>query len=255
MLLAIEIGNSHVVVSFFNGADLLYTGRLPADASVTPFRWWELFKTLIAESGLDESGIQRVAISSVVPVVGAAIHAMAAEHLPGEPLQINANLPLDLGLDVTHPDSVGADRICNVVACRELYGTPGVVVDLGTATTFDVIDEQGHFIGGSIMPGVEASARQLFSAAALLSKVELKVPASAIGRDTESNLQAGIIFGAVDQVDGMLRRIANETGWEHPQRVVTGGQSHLIAPLLSTAVIHDPDLTVQGLRIIAEKVG
>lgn len=255
MLLAIEIGNSHVVVSFFKGADLLYTGRLPADAGLTPVRWWKLFKMLIAKSGLEASGIERVAISSVVPAVGAAIYAMATEHLPGEPLQVSARLPLDLGLDVTHPDSVGADRICNVVACREIYGTPGVVVDLGTATTFDVIDEQGHFIGGSIMPGVEASARQLFSAAALLSKVDLKVPASAIGRDTESNLQAGIIFGAVDQVDGMLRRIASETGWEQPQLVVTGGQSHLIAPLLSTKVIHDPDLTVQGLRIIAEKVG
>ncbi|GAG94069.1 unnamed protein product, partial [marine sediment metagenome] len=164
-----------------------------------------------------------------------------------------AHLPLELGLDVKDPDSVGADRICNVVATRELYGAPCVVVDLGTAITFGVVNEAGHFIGGSIAPGMETSARQLFSGAALLSAVDLKVPETVIGRDTETNLQAGIIFGTVDQIDGMVRRIQEEAGWDKMNVVITGGLGGLISGELRTPAVYDPDLTVKGLRLIYQQ--
>ena len=253
MLLALEIGNSNVVVAFFNGDKLTGSGRMQADASNTVDDWWTALRHLAEGTGMDLSAVNQVALASVVPDIGSALANMVARHMGQEVLRVHANLPLELGLDVKDPDSVGADRICNVVACRELYGAPAVVVDLGTATTFDVIDGQGHFIGGSIAPGMESSARQLFKAAALLSAVDLKVPDTVIGKDTETNLQAGIVFGAVDQIDGMLVRIAAETGWDNMQVVITGGLSHLVAPQLRTVAVHDPDLTVQGLRLIAEK--
>lgn len=253
MLLALEVGNSNVVAAFFEGADLVQTGRMHADPTNTVDDWWTAVRHLAEGAGQDLSKVDEVAISSVVPKVGAALTRMAEQHWDRPPLKVHAHLPLDLGLDVKDPESVGADRICNVMACRELYGVPGVVVDLGTATTFDIIDGEGHFIGGSIAPGLESSARQLFKAAALLSSVDLKVPDTVIGKDTETNLQAGIMYGAVDQIDGMLDRIAAETGWGSMEVVITGGLSGLVAPELRTRAVHDPDLTVQGLRIIAER--
>ena len=252
MLLALEVGNSNVVVAFFDGPTLVQTGRIHVDPTNTIDDWWTAIRHLAEGSGQDLAQVDEVSISSVVPIVGSALTQMAEQHWGRAPLTVTAHLPLDLGLVLTDPASVGADRICNVVACRELYGSPGVVVDLGTATTFDILDTEGRFIGGSIAPGLESSAKHLFKAAALLSSVDLKVPDTVIGRDTETNLQAGILFGAVDQIDGMVDRIAAETAWKSMEVVITGGLSGLVAPELRTKAHHDPDLTVQGLRIITE---
>jgi type III pantothenate kinase len=139
-----------------------------------------------------------------------------------------------------------------VVATRHLYGVPGVAVDLGTATTFDIIDERGYFLGGVIAPGIETGARHLFTGAALLAAVELKAPETVIGRDTETNLQAGIVYGAADLIDGMLVRIQAETGWEQMINVITGGLGGLIVGQLATPITYDPNLTIQGLRLIHE---
>ncbi len=253
MLLAIDVGNSNVVLALFEGETLLESWRLHTNTSHTSDDWWIAVKHLAEDAGTDIAAVDGVIISSVVPVVGQAMTQMCGRYLHVEPVRVHAHLPLDLGLEVKDPDSVGADRICNVVAVRELYSTPCVIVDLGTATTFDVVNEAGHFIGGSIAPGIEGSARQLFSGAALLSAVDLKVPETVIGRDTETNLQSGIIYGVVDQIDGMVARIREETGWEELSVVLTGGLGGLIAGELRTPVTYDPDLTVKGLRLIYEQ--
>ncbi|MEE9162129.1 MAG: type III pantothenate kinase [Candidatus Neomarinimicrobiota bacterium] len=253
MLLAVDVGNTNVVLALFEGEQLLGSWRLHTQATRTADDWWIAVRRLAAEVQPDLAGVNSVIISSVVPPVGRALTGMCERYLKVEPLLVHAGLPLDLGLDVREPATVGADRICNVMAARETYGAPCVVVDLGTATTYDVIDAAGHFIGGAIAPGVETSARQLFSGAALLSAVDLRVPETAIGRDTESNLQAGIVYGAVDQIDGMLARIRQEAGWKQVTVVVTGGLGAFFAPLLRTTVTSDPDLTVKGLRLIYER--
>ena len=250
MLLAIDVGNSNVVLAIFDGETLLDSWRLHTNVTHTTDDWWIAVKHLAEDAGVDITAIDGLIISSVVPVVGPALLQMGRRYLRIEPLRVHANLPLELGLDVKDPDSVGADRICNVVAAREIYGTPCIIVDLGTATTFDVVDETGHFIGGSIAPGVESSARRLFSGTALLSAVDLKFPETVIGKDTETNLQAGIIYGVVDQIDGMLTRIREETGWDEMNVVLTGGLGALIADELRTTVTYDSDLTVKGLRLI-----
>ncbi|MFB0515927.1 MAG: type III pantothenate kinase [Candidatus Neomarinimicrobiota bacterium] len=253
MLLAIDVGNSNVVLALFEGERLVESWRLHTNATHTSDDWWIAVKHLAEDAQVAIATVDGVIISSVVPVVGRAFIQLCRRYLQIEPLRVQAHLPLDLGLDVKDPESVGADRICNVVAARELYGTPCVVIDLGTATTFDVVNERGHFIGGSIAPGLEISARQLFSGAALLSAVDLKVPGTVIGKDTESNLQAGILYGVMDQIDGMVARIREELGWKDMSVVLTGGLGNLIAGELRTPVSYDPDLTVKGLRLIYEQ--
>ena len=250
MLLAIDVGNSNVVLALFSGEELIESWRLHTNTTHTADDWWIVVKHLAEDAGTDISTVDGVIISSVVPVVGRALIQMTRRYLEIEPCRVHAHLPLELGLDVKDPESVGADRICNVVAGRELYGTPCVIIDLGTATTFDVVNKKGHFIGGSIAPGVETSARELFAKAALLASVDLRIPDKVIGRDTESHLQAGIMYGVVDQIDGMVARIRKETGWKELQVVLTGGLGRLIKRKLRTQVIYDPDLTVKGLRLI-----
>lgn len=255
MLLATDVGNTNVVLALFEGETLLESWRLHTNTSHTADDWWITVKHLAEDARADITAIDGAIISSVVPVVGRALIQMCERYLRIEPLRVHAHLPLELELDVKDPDSVGADRICNVMAARELYGTPCIVIDLGTATTFDVVNQAGNFIGGSIAPGLETSARQLFSGAALITAVDLKIPKTVIGRDTETNLQAGIFFGVVDQIDGMVTRIKKETGWEAMNVVLTGGLGELITDQLSTTVTYDPDLTVKGLRLIHKRCG
>ncbi len=253
MLLAIDIGNTNVVMALFDNEALLESWRLHADNTRTADDWWIAVKHLAEDARTEIDSIDGVVISSVVPHVGRALLQMCERYLRIEPIKVSAHLPIDLRLEVKEPESVGADRITNVVAARELYGTPCVVVDLGTATTFDVIDQTGHFIGGSIAPGLETGARQLFSKAALLSAVDLNIPATVIGKDTEAHLQAGIVWGTVDQIDGMVARIREEMNWEAVKVVLTGGLGGLIAGVLRTDVTFDPDLTVKGLQLIYEQ--
>jgi len=253
MLLAIDIGNTNVVMALFDDEALLESWRLHTDTSHTSDDWWIAVKHLAEDARRDIDTIDAVVISSVVPHVGRALLQMCERYLRIEPIEVSARLRLDLRLEVKEPDSVGADRITNVMAARKLYGTPCVVVDLGTATTFDVIDREGHFVGGSIAPGLETGAKRLFSEAALLSAVDLKIPATVIGKDTEAHLQAGILWGVVDQIDGMIARIREEMNWETVQVVLTGGLGGLIAGALRTDVTYDPDLTVKGLRLIYEQ--
>ncbi len=255
MLLAIDVGNTIVVLALFQDGKLLTSWRLHTRATHTSDDWWIAIQRLYGDGQTGLDGVQSVIISSVVPVVGRALSDMCERYLQLTPLMVSAALPLDLGLDVEQPATVGADRICNVVAARELYGSPCVIVDLGTATTYDVVNAAGHFIGGAIAPGVETGARQLFAGAALLSAVDLKVPDSAIGRDTETNLQSGIVFGAVDQIDGMIGRIRAEMGWDELPVILTGGLGDLLVGQLRTPVISDPDLTAKGLQLIHQRCG
>lgn len=249
MLLALDIGNTNIVLALFDGDQLNHSWRIHTNINRTTDDWWLAIKELddhIAKPGAVDATI----ISSVVPLVGKRITDMCERYLNIHPVIVNSQLPLDLGLNVDDPSSVGADRICNVVAGRELCGTPCVVVDLGTATTFDIVDEDGHFVGGSIMPGIETSAQRLMLKAALLADVELKVPDTVFGKDTKTNLQAGIVFGAVDQIDGMIDRIKTEGNWSKLTVAITGGLAKLISGELRNEVIFDPELTVKGLQLI-----
>jgi len=249
MLLAIDIGNTHTVIGLIEGTELRARWRLTSDAQRTADEFGILVRQLCAQSGVEISAISGVAVSSVVPAMTTAFAAMAEELTGAEPLIVGPNLDLGIVLDHKDPSEVGADRIANAVAAREMFDGPVIVVDFGTATTFDVVTADGHYAGGAIAPGVRTSAETLFGKAALLHRVSLDPPPSVIGRSTDESLRSGIIFGAAGQVDEIVRRISEEMG-AAPTIVATGGLAEKMALSAKSVNVVEPDLTLYGLAIL-----
>jgi type III pantothenate kinase len=196
---------------------------------------------------------RRVAIASVVPALTGAYEEYARRHLGAKPVVVTASLPHGLKLDVTDPSSVGADRIADAVAVATLYELPAIVVDLGTATTFDVVMPGPRYVGGVIAPGVLTSAEELFRRGARLAKVELNLPPRVVGRTTEHSIQSGVLYGAAGQIDGIVGRIRREMGIRGTV-VATGGLAGVLAPICRTLSRVEPGLTLHGLRLIDERV-
>jgi len=241
MFLALDIGNSHVTCGIFNEGQWIHTLRIPSNLN-----FWSQFMTL------QEYEITDAAISSVVPRL-TDVYAETNKNI----FHINTFIinykNAGIKLDVESPEEVGIDRICNTAAAVELAGCPSIVGDIGSATNFDVVDEKGIFIGGAIAPGPETAARNLFKRAALLKDTAFMVPKSAIGRNTPTNLQSGIMLGAIDVIDGMFNRIKTETCWDETHNIITGGFGEMISPHIKTEHTLLPTLTLDGIRIIYEQ--
>lgn len=240
MLLAIDIGNTNVVCAVFKQNKVIDSDRMESDMN--------FFNSLIK---FNKHNITQIIISSVVPKLDTPYLESCKNIFHIEPNFVRHD-NCCIELDVEDPSEVGADRICNVTSLKHHYSVPGIIVDFGSATTYDIIDEQSAFIGGAIAPGIDVSARYLFEKAALLRDTAFTFPDSVIGKNTETNLQSGIMFSAIDEVDGMINRIKNETKWDSPTVVLTGGFSSLLSPKLKTKHILAPNLTLDGLRIINE---
>ncbi|MCS5612988.1 MAG: type III pantothenate kinase, partial [Candidatus Poribacteria bacterium] len=247
MILTIDIGNTNVVLGLFNEEQLIESWRLNTASTRTIDECWVAVKLLSQDAGRDLLEIDGVVIGSVVPKETFVFKKMCDHYLNITPFEINGLLDLGIKLDVSAPTEVGADRIANVYAVGKLYSKPAIVVDFGTATTYDVIDEGGNFIGGAIAPGIETSAQHLFQKAALLHRIDFEIPDSAIGKDTRTNLESGILFGAADQVDGMIKRIKAEKRWDNIPIIITGGLGKVIGGIAKTDITFDDDLTLKGL--------
>ena len=253
ILLAVKAGNSNVAVGIFRGDSLLAHHRLSSLTHRTEDEVFLLLDDLLRRERLREAP-GAMSLCSVVPALTPHL-AAAGERLFGrKALVVSHRLRLGLRYRVPDPSTVGTDRITNMVAAHRLYGAPLVIVDLGTATTYDALGRGGVFLGGAIAPGVESSAEELFRRGARLSRVELKRPGRAIGRNTEENIQSGVVFGAVGQVDGIVSRLRREMGGR-PRVVATGGLCELVARDSTTIQIVNPLLTLQGLRLIHEHLG
>lgn len=239
MIIAIDIGNTNIVFGIFKNNKLINVYRLNS-----------IERGHIKIDFLLKYNIQNIIISSVVPNLTDKIQGLCKRKIKIKPLIIKHNNIPNLILDVEKPKQVGTDRICNVIAVSKSYKLPAIVIDMGTATKFDVINSEGHFIGGIIAPGIELSAMNLFSKAALLKKTQFKFPENVIGRNTESNIQSGIMYGAIDSINGMIQRIINETKWKNPSIIVTGGFSELIKSELDKRFIINSNLTLEGLNTI-----
>lgn len=252
MLLAVDVGNTETVIGVYQGPQLVASWRIPTMRNDTPDDICARLHSLMEMSGVDRAGIHHGALSSVVPRLK-AIWAQAVERLAGAHLILcTAESAGELfEADYPHPEEIGADRIADAVACKAKYGVPCVVVDFGTATNMEVIDERGAFIGGIIAPGLQTSASTLFAHGAQLSSVDLAAPECAIGRNTREALKSGIMYGEADRVDGLIRRIFEELGYE-ARVVATGGLASQVADLSCCIDIVDPDLTLEGLRLISE---
>jgi type III pantothenate kinase len=256
MLLTLDVGNTEITVGLFRDDDLSAHWRLTTNPDRTPDEWGSALGAFLLHAGHSPNEIRAAIIGSVAPGTTQSL-LEGVRAITGAPvLVVDANSALPITLDVEEPLSVGADRIINTLAAVERYHSDTVVVDFGTATTFDCITEDGRFIGGVIMPGLRTSADHLTRRAAKLPATELRPPERVIGRRTEECIRAGVLLGAADAVDGIVRRIQREwpTG-RVPRIVATGGLASTIVPLTTTIELVDPDLTLHGLRIAARHLG
>jgi len=254
MLLAVEVGNTNTTFGLFAGSGELTTAyRLSTERERMPDEWFAILAALLASDGHQLSEVDGVIISSVVPSVTTWLVDMTHNRLRIEPVIVTGDLDVGLDLDVDEPGHLGADRIVDCVAAFDRYGGPAIIVDLGTATTFDVIGRNGAYKGGAIAAGVATSLKALANNAAQLFNVELHMPEAVIGRNTADQLRAGLVAGHLAMVEGMIERTRAELGTD-AQVIVTGGLAPLFADRSSLFDHFDPDLTLHGLRLIYDRV-
>ena len=252
MLLAIDIGNTQTVIGVFDGRVLRYMWRLATNKPDTSDELRMKIQPLLTSEGIDIGAIDGAIVASVVPALTAAWGCALSRMLGSDPLVCSADAAAGLfEASYDNPSEIGADRVADAVAARFLYGSPVVVVDFGTATNLEIVDAQGRFVGGIIAPGLETSASALFSHATKLPAIDLVDPGSAIGKNTVHAMQSGIVYGEADRVDGFVRRVFAELGYEAPV-VATGGLATTMAPLCETVTHVNPELTLEGLRLIYE---
>lgn len=249
MLLAIDIGNTHTVIGVYDGDRLVADWRMASLTHRTGDENWLTLKSFCADAGIDPAAITAVGISSVVPDLTFVFEHMARKHFSAEPVTISGSLDFGVRIHYKDPSAVGADRLCNAVAGYEKFGGPLIIIDFGTATTYDVVAKNGDYLGGVITLGLESTAAELHRRAAKLPRIELRFPPAAIGDDTASSMQSGVLFGNVDAVEGMVKRIRAEL--DGPAHVIaTGGLARIIATRTSVIEAVEPSLVLDGIRLI-----
>ncbi len=249
MLLSIDIGNTHTVVGVFNEEKLISHWRLSSTITRTEDESFLIVKLLSEQINVSPTNIGGIIISSVVPNLTDIFKRMAEKYFQVKPIIVSAALKLGIKVKYDDPMAVGADRLCNAVAAHQKYGGPAIIVDFGTATTYDVISSRGDYLGGVISPGIETAGGELHRRAARLPKVELHFPENVIGKNTVESMQSGIMYGALDAMEGMIKRIENKLG-KKANILATGGYSKFICRK-STFKIHcEPWLVLEGARLI-----
>jgi type III pantothenate kinase len=252
MLLVADVGNTNTVIGVFDGARLLASWRLTSRREQTADEYGLFIETLLRTRGLEARQIRAVAISNVVPPVQQTLEWMCEKYFGLSPFVVEPGVNTSMPLAVDQPREVGPDRIVNAVAARARYGPPLIVIDFGTATTFDCVDVAGRFIGGAIAPGITTATDALLSRAARLYRVELVRPKDAIGRNTVTNIQSGVVYGYAGLVDGIVERMKTEMEGR-PKVVATGGLARLMADVARSIEHVDDDLTLEGLRLLYEE--
>jgi type III pantothenate kinase len=249
MLLAIDIGNTNVVLGVFDGERMRENWRVGTKAQITADEYAMIVKDLFGFAGLEFRQIDGVILSTVVPPLLPVMIEMSRKYFHLDPLVVSIEMRTGIALRYENPGEIGADRIVNAVAAFKLFGGPIIIVDFGTATTFCAVTKQGEYLGGAITPGIKISAEALYQRAAKLPRVELARPSTVIGHDTVSAMQAGILFGYAGLVDGIVERMKKEFAPD-ARVIATGGLAELVAP--ETASIDEvrPHLTLEGLRLL-----
>jgi type III pantothenate kinase len=252
ILVLVDVGNTNTVFGIYRGDELVESFRLSTDTERTADEYGSLLLPLFTLRGVDPVSAEAVVISSVVPPLHLTLERMAQRYFGKKPLFIEPGVRTGMVIRYDNPAEVGADRIVNAVAARERYGSPVIVVDFGTATTFDVVNAAGEYMGGIITPGITISAEALFAHASRLYRVDVRKPTELVGKNTAAAMQAGIYYGYIGLVDGILERLHAEIPGVKSV-VATGGQAPLIAGGSKYIREVDPDLTLAGLKLIYER--
>ncbi len=251
MLLAIDIGNTNVVVGVFDREKLAAHWRVGTNTQITSDEYAMIFKDLFGFAGFDFGQVAGVIISTVVPPLQAVMVEMTRKYFGIEPMIVTHQLRTGITIKYDNPKEVGADRIVNAAAAYRLYGGPLIIVDFGTATTFCAVTREGEYLGGAITPGIRISAEALFQRASKLPRVELIKPATVIGADTITAMQAGILYGYAGLVDGIVERMKKELPG-NPRVVATGGLAEVVAAETNSIQDVRPQLTLEGLQLLYE---
>ena len=253
MLLTVDVGNTNITLGLFEGKDIHSTFRITTQAVRTSDEFGSLIAEMIVRKGIDIKSIKDVIISSVVPKVMYSLNSGIIKYFGIEPIIVGIGTKTGIKINRTDPREVGSDRIVDAVAAYELYGGPCIVVDFGTATTYDLILKDGTFEAGVTSPGIKICAKALWDGTAKLPEVEIKKPASILGKDTISSMQAGIVYGYIGQTEYIIDKMKEESGLENLKVIATGGMGRIIYKNTDRIDVYDNELTLQGMRIIYEK--
>ena len=251
MLLAIDIGNTNITLGVFQGDELMFTWRLATDARRMPDEYGLTTLHLLSLKGLSPDAIDAIALCSVVPPLTQVFEELCRSYFSHQPLVVGAGVRTGIKILYDNPRDVGADRIVDATAAYRLYGGPVIIVDFGTATVIDAVSANAEYVGGAIAPGLTMGAEALVANTSILRRVELVAPTSPIGKNTPNALQAGLVFGQIDMVEGMVKRFKRELG-EEASVVATGGLASMMANQTTVFDAVNQELTLIGLRMIYE---
>ncbi|MCX4319809.1 MAG: type III pantothenate kinase [Lachnospiraceae bacterium] len=253
MLLTIDVGNTNFTFGIFNDRDLLTTFRMTTKQLRTSDEYGISIIDMLERNQISKSDIQGVIISSVVPNVMHSLTSAVIKYLDITPTIVGPGIKTGIRVMTENPKQIGADRIVDAVAAYDLYGGPALVLDFGTATTYDLVDGRGAFVAGVTAPGIRTSAQALWNEAAKLPEIEIKKPASILAQETISSMQAGLVYGQIGQTEYIVKHMIKESGYDNVKVVATGGLGRIIANETDCIDIYDPILTLSGLRLIFEK--
>lgn len=253
MLLVFDVGNTNIVLGLYDGDKMIYHWRAATNELKTADEYAASLGMMFQLDGVTFDMVTDIIISSVVPPVTPTLEYLCRRYFHVEPMMVGPGMKTGLNILYDNPRELGADRIVNAVAGITLYGGPLIIIDLGTATTFCAIDEKKRYLGGAVTPGIGISMEALFQRASKLPRIELTPASSVICKNTVSAMQSGIYYGAIGQVDGIVRRMKKEMGYKEIKVIATGGLADLIASQSETIDVIDPLLTLKGLYILFKK--
>ncbi len=253
MLLGIDLGNTNITIGVFEGEELIGTFRMTTKLPRTSDEYGLFICDLLQLRGIKIKQIDAVIIASVVPDMMYSLNSAIIKYFGLKPLLVNNDTETGIKIMTDHPAQIGADRIVDASSAFAHYGGPVIVVDFGTATTYDLVLEDGSFVGGAIAPGIQTAAKSLWEASAKLPKIEIEKPKSVLAKETIKSMQAGIVYGYIGQTEYIINQIKRECGLADVKVVATGGIGKMIAEETKTIDYYDRNLTIQGLRLIYER--